>query len=149
VFLAVLRVWHKLRKRHWCGDLVLGAGTLSVWAWCFDKAWSDDQLDRLISVLQRQAPDIRVLLLDPESASAGSLRWHPFATCWALVGPQDQMQQAHDALLRSQAGAVLRQAPLLAVPPSASQSAVRPLVASLALQGWSALQQSSSQELMS
>ena len=148
VFLAVLRVWHKLRKRHWCGDLVLDAGALAVWPWCFDKAWGDEQLERLIGVLQAQAPDARVLLLDPESASAGSLRWHPFATCWALVGPQQQLQQAQDALLRSQTGTVLRQSPMLLVPASASLAAVRPLVASLALQGWSALQQSSSQELM-
>lgn len=140
-FLAVLRLWHKLRKRHWCGDLVLGAGTLGVWPWCFDKAWNDDQLARLIGVLQAQARDTRVLLLDPEAASAGSLRWHPFATCWALVGPQAQLRQAQEALLRSQAGAGLRHAPMLAVSASAAPAEVRSQVASLALQGWSALQQ--------
>ena len=149
VFLAVLRVWHKLRKRHWCGDLVLGAGPLAVWAWCFDKAWSDDQLDRLIDVLQTQAPDTRVLLLDPASASAGSLRWHPFATCWALVGPLDQMRQAQMTLLHSQRDTEPRHAPMLVVPSGASAAAVRSQVASLALQGWSALQQSSSKELIS
>lgn len=149
VFLAVLRVWHKLRKRHWCGDLVLGEQALAVWAWTFDQAWSDDQLDRLMGALQAHAPDTRVLLLDPEAAANGtSLRWHPFATCWALVGPQAQMQQAQTALLASQAGAAMRQAPMLSVPLSASVASVRPLVASLALQGWSALQQSSTQELI-
>lgn len=141
-FLAVLRLWHKLRKRHWCGDLVPDAGALAVWPWCFDKAWNDDQLARLIAVLQTQARDTRVLLLDPEAANAVSLRWHPFATCWALVGPQAQLQQAQDALLRSQAGAGLRQTPMLSVSASAAQADVRPQVASLALQGWSALQQS-------
>ncbi len=148
VFLAVLRLLHKLRKRHWCGDLVLGAGPLAVWAWSFEQAWSDEQLERLIAVLQAQAPDTRVLLLDRESARRESLRWHPFATCWALVGPQAQLQRAQDALLRSQAGAALRHAPPLAVPPSAAHADVRPWVASLALQGWSALLQSSSQELL-
>ncbi len=148
VFLAVLRIWHKLRKRHWCGDLVAEAAPLAVWAWSFDKAWRDEQLERLMGVLQVHAPDTRVLLLDAESASGASLRWHPFATCWALVGPQRQLQAAQAALLHSQADVLLRHAPMLSVPPSTPRQQLRPQVASLALQGWSALQQPSSQELI-
>lgn len=144
VFLAVLRVWHKLRKRHWCGDLVLGAGPLAVWAWSFDKPWRDEQLDRLIAVLQSHGPDTRVLLLDPESASAGSLRWHPFATCWALVGPRAQLQSVEVALQRSPIDMDARHSAMLPVNQEAGPESVRPLVASLALQGWSVLQQASS-----
>ncbi len=149
VFLAVLRVWHQLRKRHWCGDLVLSAGSLAVWAWALDKPWRNEQLDRLIAVLQAHAPDTRVLLLDPESSSAESLRWHPFATCWALVGPQDQLLSVQAVLQRSSIGMAVRHSAMLPVDQQAGPDAVRPLVASLALQGWSVLQKSSSQEWIS
>ncbi|MFM7026159.1 MAG: CHASE2 domain-containing protein [Limnohabitans sp.] len=144
LFLAVLRLWHQLRKRHWCGDLPECDDALAVWTWSFDAAWSDDQLQRLMGVLTSKAPDTRLLLLDPEPVGAWGLRWHPFATCWALVGPPSQMAHAQKDLLHSQATMGVRVSPVQNVPKEVAPEHRQALVASLALQGWAGLKQPSS-----
>ena len=144
LFLAVLRLWYQLRKRHWCGDLPDSEEPLAVWAWSFESPWSDDQLQRLMGVLMTKAPAIRVLLLDPEPAGPLGLRWHPFATCWALVGASSQMARAQHDLLASQAATGVRVAAMAPVPHGVAPEHRQSVVAALALQGWAALKQPSS-----
>jgi len=140
LFLAVLKFWYLLRKRHWCGDLPEKTDNLAVLPWMSDATWSDDQLDRLMMCLQASAQDCRLVSLDLTPGDNASTRWRPFAPCLAIVGPHAQLLSAQPLLLRMVKGLTVRQGEIALVPPGLSQQAVRHAVTHLALAGWTALQ---------
>lgn len=140
LFLAVLKFWYLLRKRHWCGDLPEQTDNLAVLPWMSDAPWSDDQLDRLMMCLQASAQDCRLVSLDLTPGDNASTRWRPFASCLAIVGPHAQLQSAQPLLLRAIKGLTVRQGEIALVSPGLSPQAVRHAVTQLALAGWTALQ---------
>jgi len=140
LFLAVLKFWYMLRKRHWCGELPDHTNNLAVLPWVSDKSWSDDQLDRLMMCLQASAQDCRLVSLDLTPGGNMSKRWRPFAPCLAIVGPHVQLLRAQPLLLRAVKGLTVRQGDIALVPPGLSAQTVRHAVTHLALAGWTALQ---------
>ena len=140
LFLAVLKFWYMLRKRHWCGELPDHTNNLAVLPWVSDKTWSDDQLDRLMMCLQASAQDCRLVSLDLTPGDNLSKRWRPFAPCLAIVGPHVQLLRAQPLLLRAVKGLTVRQGDIALVPPGLSAQTVRHAVTHLALAGWTALQ---------
>lgn len=144
LFLAVLKFWYLLRKRHWCGDLPDQTENLAVLPWEADKTWTDDQLDRLMMRLQAAAPQCRLVSLDLTPSDQLSTRWRPFATCLAIVGPADQLFSAQELLLKSLRGLTVRQGHIARLPDGLSAPALRRAVSHLALQGWTSLQEPAS-----
>lgn len=141
LFLAVLKFWYLMRKRHWCGDLADPTKNLAVLTWEADKTWGDDQLDRLMMCLQAQAPDCRLVSLDLTPSDQMAKRWRPFATCLAIVGPAEQLQSAQASLLQSVQGLKVRQGAIVQVPDGLTALSLRRAVSHLALQGWTRLQE--------
>ena len=144
LFLAVLKFWYLLRKRHWCGDLPDQTENLAVLPWEADKTWTDDQLDRLMMRLQAAAPQCRLVSLDLTPSDQLSTRWRPFATCLAIVGPADQLFSAQELLLKSLRGLTVRQGHIARLPDGLSAPALRRAVSHLSLQGWTSLQEPAS-----
>jgi hypothetical protein len=141
LFLAVLKIWYWLRKRHWCGDLPALTGDLAVLPWVADKAWSDDQLDRLMRCLQAGAVNCRLVSLDLTPGGLFTMRWRPFATCLAIVGPADELRKAQTHLLQSIQGLTVHQGLMTMVPEGLPEPQLRHAVSHLALKGWTSLQE--------
>ncbi len=98
LFLALLRRWNSLRRKHWCAVPEAGDQPLLIWAWERGMPWSEDALDRLIAAVERDAPVCRVVVCDVPSSS---MRWPELARFAAIVGPRDAMISALDALKNS------------------------------------------------
>lgn len=141
LFLAVLKFWYLLRKRHWCGDLPDHSERLAVLPWQADKAWGDDQLDRLMMCLQKSAVQCRLISLDMTPGDSASSRWRPFASCLAIVGPHDELQRVQPLLLQTLKGLTVRQGTISVLPQASSPQDLRRCAARLALEGWATLQQ--------
>jgi CHASE2 domain-containing sensor protein len=144
LFLAVLRVWYSMRKRHWCSELPPETGRVAVWAWASSKPWTDDLLDRLMAGLQKSAAHSRLVLLDISPADSNMLKWRPFASCLAIVGPADELENAQLALLQAVHPLSVRTHVLQQVPERGSTEELKRHIAFLALQGWGALQDTDS-----
>lgn len=142
LFLAVLKFWYFLRKKHWCGDLPAHTLQPAVWAWEADQPWSDDQLDRLMMVLQQSAPQCRLLLLDLSPSDRLWVSWRPFSSCLALAGPIDELRQAQTLLQDCVPDAQIRCAEIEPLEPGTAADSVHRRITQRALQGWSRLQQS-------
>lgn len=140
LFLAVLKFWYTLRKRHWCGDLPDTTEPLAVLPWVSDQSWSHDQLDRLMACLQASGKDCRLVSLDLTPGDNLSARWRPFSPCLAIVGPQAQLLRVQPLMLRAVKGLSVRQGEVTTLPQGLSAQNVRLAVTHLALAGWTALQ---------
>jgi adenylate cyclase len=140
LFLAVLKFWYFLRKKHWCGDLPAETPDPAVWSWESSEPWSDDQLDRLMMALQQSAPDCRLLLLDLSPSDRLWVSWRPFSSCLALIGPADTLRQAQALLLGSVRDAHVRCAEIEPLESETPAQDVHRRMTQLALQGWSSLQ---------
>lgn len=97
-FLAVLRYWNSLRRKHWCSVPKHTSQPFSIWPWERNDAWREDALDRLIDAVERHAPTCRVVVCDLPTSS---LRWPELARFAAVVGPQDAMMAAYEPLKKS------------------------------------------------
>jgi hypothetical protein len=140
LFLAVLKFWYFLRKKHWCGDLPAETPAPAVWSWESSEPWSDDQLDRLMMALQKSAPDCRLLLLDLSPSDRLWVSWRPFSSCLALIGPAETLRQAQALLLGSVRDAHVRCAEIEPLESETPAQDVHRRMTQLALQGWSSLQ---------
>ena len=94
LFVALLRVWFTIQKRHWCSDMPPTHAPLAVWNWRADEPWKDQQLQSLMRELQAHAFNCRIVLLDITPATSYVVRWKPFAHLLALVGPESELQSA-------------------------------------------------------
>ena len=144
LFLAVLRVWYSLRKRHWCSALPADVGPVAVWSWKSAKPWTDDLLDRLMAGLQKSAANSRLVLLDISPADSNMLKWRPFAACLAIVGPAAELENAQHALLQAVHPLSVRTSALQQVPALNNPPDLQRRIAHLALQGWGELQHADS-----
>ena len=97
VFLAVLRFWNGLRRIHWCSP-PSGAQQLAIWSWERKDAWLEGTLDRLIDVVERHAPQCRVVVCDSSVSWPATLRWPELARFAAVVGPKDALLAARGQL---------------------------------------------------
>jgi adenylate cyclase len=94
LFVALLRVWFTIQKRHWCSDMPPMHAPIAVWNWRADEPWNDQQLQSLMRELQAHAFNCRIVLLDITPATSNLVRWKPFAHLLALVGPESELQSA-------------------------------------------------------
>jgi len=98
VFLAVLRFWNTLRRTHWCTPPSSSTQGLAIWPWMRSEAWLEGDLDRLIDVVERHAPDCRVMVCDASVTWPATLRWPELARCAAVVGPLASLLAARSTL---------------------------------------------------
>ena len=98
LFVALLRVWFTIQKRHWCSDMPPTHAPLAVWNWRAKEPWNDQQLQSLMRELQAHAFNCRIVLLDITPATSNLVRWKPFANLLALVGPESELQNAKQYL---------------------------------------------------
>ena len=98
VFLAVLRFWNTLRRNYWCTPPSASTQGLAIWPWMRSEAWLEGDLDRLIDVVERHAPDCRVMVCDATVTWPATLRWPELARCAAVVGPLPSLLAARSTL---------------------------------------------------
>jgi len=98
VFLAVLRFWNTLRRNYWCTPPSSPTQGLAIWPWMRSEAWLEGDLDRLIDVVERHAPDCRVMVCDATVTWPATLRWPELARCAAVVGPLASLLAARSTL---------------------------------------------------
>lgn len=87
-FMALLRLWQGLRLEHWCSLPAAGLPQQGLLALRLDSGWSEGMRNRLIAVLERHAPDCRIL----QAAAAAHADWPELHQLAALVGPPAQLQ---------------------------------------------------------
>lgn len=103
-FLVLLRLWGELRRRFWCAHQGNSAGeALCLLPLASSKAWTAPALDRLIDVLERDAPDCRIIALDAHAKWPHDLRWPELARFAAVVGPRDAIHRV-EAGMRARLG---------------------------------------------
>ncbi len=95
IFLTVVRLWAGLRRRHWCGAPVLDGRPIALQPILAEPAWTEAGHNRLMTLLERHAPDCRLLLPGGGTSRAD---WAEFRRFAALVGPPDQLRAAAPAL---------------------------------------------------
>ena len=137
LFVALLRVWFTIQKRHWCSDMPPTHAPLAVWNWRAKEPWNDQQLQSLMRELQAHAFNCRIVLLDITPATSNLVRWKPFANLLALVGPEPELQNAKQHLeviaqnMKAQHGEILGL--------SGDSENVKEKITRIALEGWAQL----------
>jgi hypothetical protein len=101
IFLTVVRLWAGLRRRHWCGAPALDGTPIGLQPILAEPAWTEAGHNRLMTLLERHAPDCRLLLPGGGTSRADWLEFRRFA---ALVGPLAQLQAAAPALRQGVTG---------------------------------------------
>ena len=142
LFLAVLRYWNVLRQQYWRSPPAQTSVPLALWPLSGHEPWYGAPLDRLIDALEQHAPACRLIVVDAHVTWPARLRWPEFASCVAVVGPQDVLLAARaaiEAALRRQVSACAGELVPLDVNP------VRDKLAHASLAAWAALQASEKQ----
>jgi len=137
LFVALLRVWFTIQKRHWCSDMPPDHAPLAVWSWRAKEPWNDQQLQRLMRELQEHAFNCRIVLLDITPAGSNLVRWKPFAHLLALVGPEDELQASKLHLQKIAKSMQSEQGAILALAKSADNAKQK--ITRMALDGWAQL----------
>ena len=99
LFLAVLRYWNGLRQQFWRKPLELSGVPMALWPIEGTQPWLGEPLDRLIDALETHAPDCRVVVADASVTWPGKLLWPELVGHAAVVGPEQQLQANHAALV--------------------------------------------------
>lgn len=137
LFVALLRVWFTIQKRHWCSDMPPDHAPLAVWSWRAKEPWNDQQLQSLMRELQEHAFNCRIVLLDITPAGSNLVRWKPFAHLLALVGPEDELQASKLHLQKIAKSMQSEQGAILALAKSADNAKQK--ITRMALDGWAQL----------
>ena len=137
-FLAVLRVWCALRRKHWCTVPLPAQVLLALWPWERQGAWLEAPLDRLIDAIERHAPECRVVVCDARVTWPATLRWPELARFCAIVGPHQAVQAAQTALMPACQRLALRSGAVLAL----NIGTDRDKLANAVFSAWAALQNS-------
>jgi len=87
-FMALLRVWQGLRLDHWCSLPLTDQPALGLMPLRLESGWSQAMRNRLITLLERQAPDCRIL----QAAAATHADWPELNQLAVLVGPPAQLE---------------------------------------------------------
>lgn len=96
-FLLVLRQWNNMRRDFWCA-LPEGAGPMSFLPLLGTRPWVDSSLERLIDIVQANAPLCRLLVLDARPHWPHKLRWPELARCAAIIGPAEEIARCENAI---------------------------------------------------
>ena len=135
VFLAVLRLWGNLRRRHWCTLTQKDSLDIALFSFAGAQAWTDSSLDRLMDALEQHAPACRIVVCDAYTAWPAKPLW-PELSCYAsIVGPKSALLMAHSALPQVLGSKLLSPGPIVLIGHPAS----RPALIQIALAQWSAL----------
>lgn len=137
LFVALLRVWFTIQKRHWCSDMPPEHKPLAVWNWRAKEPWNDQQLQTLMRVLQAHAFNCRIVLLDITPATSNLVRWKPFANLLALVGPEFELQNAKQHLEEMAHNMKAQHGEIWGL--SGSNENVKEKITRIALDGWAQL----------
>ena len=137
LFVALLRAWFTIQKRHWCSDMPPDHAPLAVWSWRAKEPWNDQQLQSLMRELQEHAFNCRIVLLDITPAGSNLVRWKPFAHLLALVGPEDELQASKFHLQKIAKSMQSEQGAILALAKSADNAKQK--ITRMALDGWAQL----------
>jgi len=132
VFLALLRYWNQLRRKYWCTPPE-GAG-LALWELRRSSPWLEVPLDHLIDLVEKHAPDCRVVVPDLFVGAFQELRWPELGCNAALVGPHDTLQRKLPDLARAVQRVATGQGSLLSLEGTHN----RQTIAHAALRVWSA-----------
>lgn len=98
LFLALLRYWNQLRRKHWCTPP--RSTTLGLLPLRRSSPWLEVPLDHLIDLVERHAPDCRIVVPDVHLGVFQELRWPELSCHAALVGPLFALQQNEHALTK-------------------------------------------------
>ncbi|WP_342618490.1 CHASE2 domain-containing protein [Rhodoferax sp. GW822-FHT02A01] len=98
LFMALLRYWNGLRRNYWCSPLPGRA--LGLWPLQRNSPWLEGPLDHLIDLLEKHAPDCRLIVPDLSVHVLQKLRWPELGQHAAIVGPQHSLQVLQRALQR-------------------------------------------------
>ena len=135
VFLAVLRLWGNLRRRHWCTLTQKDSLDIALFSFAGAQAWTDSSLDRLMDALEQHAPACRIVVCDAYTAWPAKPLW-PELSCYAsIVGPKSALLMAHSALPQVLGSKLLSPGPIVLIGHPAS----RPALIQIAIAQWSAL----------
>lgn len=137
LFLAVLRYWDGLRQQYWRSPPLQTLAPQMLWPLRGRRPWEGAPLDRLIDVLERNAPSCRVIVPDASFTWPGRLRWPELACHAAVVGPQEIVLAAR-AVIEATLGPQLlahADAPILL-----GMNPGRDTLASVSLAAWASLQ---------
>jgi hypothetical protein len=110
LFLALLRYWNQLRRKHWCSEPHPGKGELALWPIAGVNPWLETSLDHLIDLLEQHAATCRLVAPDLYLPVFQNPRWPELARYAAVVGPLSELQRiqarfAEDVRPLGQAGA--------------------------------------------
>ena len=134
LFVALLKVWSLIQKRHWFGDVAPDCQQASVWAWRANEPWTDQQLQDLVRALREHAFNSRILLLDITPAQSKLVRWKPFANYLALIGPKVELDAARQELEKIAVSLQAHTGNILTVPDQSEKPSLQ--ISQLALQAW-------------
>jgi adenylate cyclase len=98
LYLAVLRVWKRYRRRYWSN--VPDAAPLALMALRGREPWDDAALDSLVEALEHHAPACRFIAGDAEARWPSRLFWPELARYAAVLGPEEELRRAWPALAR-------------------------------------------------
>jgi adenylate cyclase len=94
MFLLALRTFSSMRRQHWCSPPRRTGDGTALWAVARSRAWSPRAIERLMDVLERHAPQCRILVADATPRWWGEARWPELARFAAIVGPAHAFQPA-------------------------------------------------------
>jgi hypothetical protein len=134
LFVALLKVWSLIQKRHWFGDVAPDCQQASVWAWRANEPWTDQQLQDMVRALREHAFNCRILLLDITPAQSKLVRWKPFANYLALIGPKVELDAARQELAKIAVSLQAHTGNILTVPDQSEKPSLQ--ISQLALQAW-------------
>ncbi len=137
-FLALLRVFAGFRMDHWL-SVSQWASSAQLASAMSCRPVSDANLQALMDVFAKRAPDARILMSESQAGWPSSLRWPAPACCLSVIAPVEQMGAVAAALKRILKTEELR---LIDVAP-ASQQPASPIdqqrLAATVMTQWSAL----------
>lgn len=134
LFVALLKVWSLIQKRHWFGDVAPDCQQASVWAWRAKEPWTDQQLQDVVRALREHAFNCRILLLDITPAQSKLVRWKPFANYLALIGPKVELDAARQELEKIAVSLQAHTGNIMKVDGQSEKPSLQ--ISQLALQAW-------------
>ena len=137
LFLALLRYWDGCRQQYWRASPSARAGQpLALWSLKGKAPWVGASLDRLLDVLERHAPSVRLIFPDIGVAWPGKMCWPEHACQISLVGPHLDLLVAQAAIEAGLSEFLTRTGALSVLPDGAD----RLRLAQVSLASWADLQ---------
>lgn len=137
LFLALLRYWDGCRQQYWrASPNLTSEQQMALWSVKSQAPWVGARLDRLLDVLEQQAPSVRLVLPDIGVAWPGKLRWPEHACQVSLVGPRTELLAAKLAVEKSLNEFLMRTSEVTALVAGADRNRLT----QASLESWATLQ---------